>query len=173
MRLFLAIELDEATKDKLAQAADALRQCSVRGNFTRRENFHLTLVFLGETDRAAAVRKAMHEVQMAPFTLCIRGSGVFKRSGGDICWAGVQKDPALMDLYSSLFNALLTQGFRPENRPYTPHLTLGREVVLRKDAGDLPQLAEMHVKVNAITLMRSDRIQGKLTYTPVYRQMLK
>ena len=173
MRLFLAIELDEPTKDSLAQAADALRQCSIRGNFTRRENFHLTLVFLGETDRAAAVRKAMHEVQAAPFTLCIRGSGVFRRSGGDIYWAGVEKDPALMDLYTALFNALVRQGFHPEDRPYTPHLTLGREVVLKKGASDFPQIKEMHVKVNAITLMRSDRIQGKLTYTPVYRQMLK
>ena len=172
MRLFLAIELDDNVKDLLAQTADALRSRSVRGNFTHRENFHLTLVFLGETDRVSAVRHAMHAVQSPPFSMRIGGSGVFRRTGGDIYWAGVKPNDALRSVYDTLSDALRDAGFRLENRPYTPHLTLGREVVLQKGAAALPTVPETDVKVNAITLMRSDRIQGKLTYTPVYRKML-
>ena len=172
MRLFLAIEFDDAVKDMLAQTASTLRDVCVRGNFTRRENFHLTLVFLGETDRVSAVRQAMHAVQSPPFMMRICGSGMFRRSGGNIAWAGVEKNDALLSLQSALSDALRANGFRVEDRNYTPHLTLGREVVLQKGVAEVPEPPETDVKVDAITLMRSDRIQGKLTYTPIYRKVL-
>lgn len=175
MRLFTAIELDDRTKDALAGAADALRACSVHGNFTLRDNFHITLVFLGETDNAAAVRRAMHSVSVSPFTLQIGGSGVFHRGGKDLYWTGVRQNASLQQVYSELFDALRANGFRLEQRRYTPHLTLGREVVLRQGVATIPAECgpELDVKVNTITLMRSDRIQGKLVYTPIYRVKLK
>ena len=173
MRLFLAIEFDDAVKDMLAQTASMLRDKSMRGRFTRRENFHLTLVFLGETDRVSAVRQAMHAAQSPPFTLRICGSGVFRRSGGDIVWAGVEKDEALLSLQSDPSVALRANGFRVEDRGYTPHLTLGRDVVLQKGVVEVPRPPETDVKVDAITLMRSERIDGKRTYTPIYRKVLK
>ena len=59
MRLFVAAALPESWKDALDRAARALADQGVRGNFTRRENYHLTLVFLGETDRLDDVIAAM------------------------------------------------------------------------------------------------------------------
>ena len=48
MRTFIAIELEEETKAQLAEVqAEAEKLCR-RGNYTPKENFHLTLHFLGE-----------------------------------------------------------------------------------------------------------------------------
>ena len=62
MRLFVAAALPESWKAALDRAARALADQGVRGNFTRRENYHLTLVFLGETDRLDDVIAAMDTV---------------------------------------------------------------------------------------------------------------
>ena len=46
MRTFIAIELEEETKAQLAEVqAEAEKLCR-RGNYTPKENFHLTLHFL-------------------------------------------------------------------------------------------------------------------------------
>ena len=47
MRLFAGLELPAAWRRALAAAAAQLEQAGVRGRFTRPENYHLTLVFLG------------------------------------------------------------------------------------------------------------------------------
>ena len=48
LRTFIAIELEEETKAQLAEVqAEAEKLCR-RGNYTPKENFHLTLHFLGE-----------------------------------------------------------------------------------------------------------------------------
>lgn len=46
--------------------AAALKKAGVRANFTRRDNYHLTLVFLGETDRAEAAAAALDQVDAPP-----------------------------------------------------------------------------------------------------------
>ena len=175
MRLFIAIELDDETKNMLHTAAETLRENSLRGNFTHTENYHLTLVFLGEQDNAAQVRRAMQSVRCTPFQLHIHGSGAFRRTGGDIYWAGVEQNDTLAQLYADLVASLRRNGLRCEDRAYKPHLTLGREVVVKHESLQaIRQISpDSTVKVETITLMRSDRINGKLTYTPIYRQKLK
>ena len=74
MRLFVAAALPESWKDALDRAARALADQGVRGNFTRRENYHLTLVFLGETDRLDDVIAAM-DTAYRPRPASLRPSG--------------------------------------------------------------------------------------------------
>ena len=50
MRLFLGLPFEEGAKDRFAQAQGELKKLAEKGNFTTRENFHLTLVFLGEVE---------------------------------------------------------------------------------------------------------------------------
>ncbi|MDO5297728.1 MAG: 2'-5' RNA ligase family protein [bacterium] len=65
MRLFIAINFDEATKEAAAASAKLLQQHSLRGNFSSRDNYHITLAFLGETERRRLpkVREAMENCQ--------------------------------------------------------------------------------------------------------------
>ena len=48
MRLFVALPLDEAGVRELVRYRQTLERLGVRGNFTRPENLHITLAFLGE-----------------------------------------------------------------------------------------------------------------------------
>lgn len=173
MRLFIAINLNNEIKDYLLSAIGRLKKASVSGNFTHRENLHLTLVFLGELEpgRVPAIRTAMDRACDGPFRLSFAGFGRFRRRGGDIHWAGVEKNRDLIALQKSLCAELEAAGFSLEEREYSPHLTLGREIRLSEPAADIyGELAsadkEMHV--SRISLMKSERIAGKLTYTEVH-----
>ena len=173
MRLFIAINLNDEIKDYLVSAIHELKKASSAGNFTHRENLHLTLVFLGELnpDRIGSIESAMSRVGGGPFRLSLSGFGRFKRRGGDIHWAGIEKSRELISIHKQLFSELEATGFIMEDREYSPHLTLGREVRLSDPSADIYcALAgeSKEMTVSRISLMKSERINGKLTYTEVY-----
>jgi len=173
MRLFIAINLNEEIKDYLMEAIRELQWHAEKGNFTRRENLHLTLVFLGEvdTDRLGAVKSAMNRIHGAPFRLAVSGFGKFKRNGGDIHWAGVEKSEPLFSVQKQLSEELVKAGFSLEERAYSPHLTLGREIRLRDPSANIyASLSQVKKEMNVtrISLMKSERIKGILTYTEIF-----
>ena len=170
MRLFIAINFNDETRTQLFALRDELRSCSKGGNFTAENNLHLTLAFLGECDakKTAAARAALDSVNFEPFHICIECVGRFKREFGDIWWAGVQKSKQLLDLQNTLANLLKEAGFWLDGGIYTPHITLGREVIT--DA--LPfSVAPFGETVTGIDLMKSERRKGNLlTYTAIHRK---
>jgi 2'-5' RNA ligase len=109
MRLFVAINFSADTKNKLITLRDELRAHSERGKFSPPENLHLTLVFLGECDgeRTAAAKAVTDGVSFEPFDLTVERVGRFKRDGGDVWWAGVREEKALLDLQRDLTDRLI------------------------------------------------------------------
>ena len=59
MRLFIAIRFSPEIRQTLLDAVSGLRAQARSGNFTRPENLHLTLAFLGETNQTKEIRTAM------------------------------------------------------------------------------------------------------------------
>lgn len=175
MRLFVAVNFDPAMKKALFDIAEKLRVQALKGNFTREENFHLTLVFIGETTQVDLVKAAMDSLQAPPFTLQMGSLGRFFRRGGDIYWVGVEKNQTLLSIYDQLFTALVQAGFKLEKRPFIPHITLGREVVLMKEFNSqdfVDTMDHLSCEVTKISLMKSERIAGKLVYTEIYAKEL-
>lgn len=176
MRLFLAILFEEPVKDRLCEAMELIRRSTRTSRLTRRENLHLTLVFLGELREAGKVREAMEEIRTSPFPLEIRGLGRFQRNGGDLYWAGIEPSLPLQNLYLELKNALAGKGIAVEDRPYRPHLTLARQAV---EKPEIPfytlknRLEPVKTKAAAVSLMKSERIEGRLVYTELYRKELR
>lgn len=175
MRLFVAILFSDPTLERLFAARERLRDCAVGGSFTRRENLHLTLAFIGETGRKDALCRVLEKLEGEPFQLRAEGFGVFRRQGGDICWLGLRQSGALLALHRQLSEGLERAGFPVERRPFRPHLTLGRQVLLPHGfdpsafGRELPEIAE---RVEAVSLMKSERVGGRLTYTELYRHTL-
>ena len=167
MRLFIAINFSAETKSRLLALRDELCAHSSRGNFSLPENLHLTLAFLGECDakQTAAAKSAMDAARFEPFHLTIERVGRFRRDGGDVFWVGVREDKPLLDLQRDLTEKLIVAGFSLDKRKYNPHVTLGREVIADWSPRRLEAFGEM---VSSIDLMKSERIQGKLTYTAIY-----
>ena len=95
MRTFIAIELEEETKAQLAEVqAEAEKLCR-RGNYTPKENFHLTLHFLGEVQEEDLdyLHEAIYETarRNRPFTMTIDKIGFFPRGNKGILWAGIER----------------------------------------------------------------------------------
>ena len=148
---------------------DGLKARSLRGNFSFPENLHLTLVFIGECDgrQASTIKSIMDEIIFSPIEIVIDKAGLFQRSGGDIRWAGVRENIELTGLQRSLSEKISAAGFEIDARKYSPHVTLGREVVLSRSGEDAP-FEPFGETVSRIDLMKSERVNGKLTYAAIY-----
>lgn len=99
-----------------------------RGRRTHPEDLHITLVFLGDLDpqRRACAEEAADRVRAAPFSLSLNRFGCFPRAR--VLWCGASERPqSLLDLLHALNSGLLGCGFRPERRPFEPHVTLARK----------------------------------------------
>ena len=162
MRLFVAIRFSPAVRRALLDGVLLLRGQG-RGTFTQAENLHLTLAFLGETDRESAAGEALAAVcaQAAPFSMTVGGLGRF----GDIWWAGVAENARLERLALEVQQALRARGFSIERRPWKPHVTLVRRWRGPQPAVRVPDTA---MTVDRISLMASRRTAGRLVYTELH-----
>ena len=84
MRLFVAVNFTDQVKHSLLDGICSLRTQASRGNFTREENLHLTLAFLGETKEVVTAKYALTQYRCQPFILTVAGCVRF----GDLWWAG-------------------------------------------------------------------------------------
>lgn len=170
MRLFVALLLSDEVTDTLYQTMQSLRKHTIAGRFSRRENLHLTLAFIGETNRISQAKQALSQLRAEPFSISLSGLGRFCRDGGDILWAGLDKNPALKALAQQVQYNLKQVGFVLQERPFAAHLTLGREVTL-EEGFDLRAfgrtLPKVSMEIGRVSLMKSERINGKLTYTEI------
>lgn len=172
MRLFVAILFPAEAVDHLVDVQSCLKNHAVQGSFPPRENLHLTVAFLGDVEapKLHAIKEAMRRVSIASFSLLLTDVGSFKTSEGRLYWMGVKKNDQLDTLYQELTEGLASGNVRFDDKEFKPHVTLGREVVLRDDFdlskynGSLPP---MRVDVEKIALMRSDRVDGVVQYREV------
>lgn len=175
MRLFIAIDLDLEIKKALCALAEEIKGFTRSGNFTLQENYHLTLVFLGETpsSQIERLKQIMNHTSWNPFPLALSGLGTFPRGAKEILWLGMAHSEPLRRIYDQLFETLTEAGFLLEKRPFRPHLTLGREVVLGQPISQIAQKLNTKLshrqEVKRISLMKSERVNGKLTYTEIHK----
>lgn len=171
MRLFIAAELPRAWQEELWQAGQALRRLGVRGRFTPRENFHLTLAFLGEVSQPHRVAAVMDEIQARPFVMELTEAGRFAPRGGEIWWVGVAPRPGLLAAQARLCGGLGKAGFVLDRRPFFPHITLARRV--RPPGGVGPEaltglLVPRRTTVVRLTLLSSALSQDGAVYAPIH-----
>ena len=169
MRLFIAINFPAEIKAAIAKIRNDLRKSAFRGNFTFDENLHLTLVFLGECDlrQTEVIKSVLDEIVFSEFMLMLDKVGYFKRDNGNTWWIGLKESKYLSDLQADLTERLRQKGFTLENRKYTPHVTIGREVKIQTEFIK-PEIQQVGFNVTSIELMKSERINGKLVYTQLY-----
>ena len=176
MRLFIAIGLPRRIREGLLRDNAGIRSRCSRGSFTREENLHLTLVFLGETapDRLDAVKEAMDAVTSPPLSLNVRDVGMFSSRDGAVLWRSLD-GPGLSELQQTLSEELEARGFPQEKRRFTPHLTIARHAVLRKGTelrALSSELTSSDFTAKEITLFLSEQADGVRKYTPLYRKKL-
>lgn len=180
MRTFIAIELEDEIKTYLAEAQAKAANLCKNGNYTPKDNFHLTLHFLGEIlpDDVDYVVEAMMETAAfnRPFSLTLDKIGFFPRGKDGVLWANVEKNNSLFRLFQMLEKNLGKQGFAREKKGLQPHITLGRMVEPYRSFSDVQKniiLEKKEIVVSNISLMESVRRGRNLSYHPLYIQPLK
>jgi len=183
IRTFIAIALPAPLQQKLDEAAGLLKNNQTRAiRWVAGKNIHLTLKFLGEVDsnKIAAISQVIQaESQpIKPFELSVGGAGAFPSLRKPrVVWIGVQAPQVLAGLASAIDRGTQSLGFPGEDRPFSPHLTLGRvsqnaspqevqsiaQVLLNATIGKLGSFT-----VNQVTLFRSDLQPKGPVYTPLF-----
>lgn len=133
MRTFIAIDMSPEIKLALQAVIRDIRKGASGVKWVEPGAMHLTLKFLGEVpDTAvASVKGVLERVSSgrSPFPLRLRGTGTFPPGGrrnARVLWIGTAEEPRLIDLQEDLESGLEGVGFPREDRPFHPHLTLGR-----------------------------------------------
>lgn len=173
VRAFVAIRLDDKVRGAIESAIARLRACPARVSWVPGENLHLSVIFLGNVPKtmigqiAGALDGAVAGI--GPFAAQVGGLGTF---GKRVVWAGVKAPPALADFHGRLVAGLARLGVRVEDRPYTPHITLGR---IKHGSADLarelrgfgnPDFGTL--AVGEAALMRSELRPEHAVYAPLH-----
>jgi 2'-5' RNA ligase len=171
MRLFIGIELSAAARCEMVNAMAAL-SVMAPGRYVRGDMLHITLAFPGEISEAAltSVRSAMNEAaqKTSPFELKLASPGYFGRPDNALLYCGVAASDALGDAAETLRARLENRGISFDPKPFRAHITLARHARTSPEALALP-VKPVAFAVNRLTLFHSHRVDGVLTYTPIYR----
>ncbi len=180
MRTFIAIEIPEEIKTVLAALQNKLRRAAATVSWTKPENIHLTLKFLGEIEeqKLGQIESAClaAAAETASFTLNISDAGAFPdHKQPRVIWVGLGGETAsLTDLQSRLDQRLSELGFEKETRPFQAHLTLGRVKAPKNTRELMAELINyrppaLSFVVDEIVLMRSQLHPAGSIYTPLTR----
>jgi 2'-5' RNA ligase len=130
VRLFVALEIPSTVRGNLADLLKALRARAPQARWVRPENLHVTLKFIGELapEKLGALRAALALVRSdREVTIDFRGLGFFPNEKlARVFWAGLDVSPNLKTLALDIDHATEKLGIPPEQRPFSPHLTLAR-----------------------------------------------
>ena len=171
MRLFTAICFDEGIKNALFSAQTEAKKF-FEGKFPEKENFHLTLVFIGETEKEDEIQTALSGIEFPAFEIKLKGCGFFEKG---IFWAGTEENKNLFELQKAVSKALNEIEIETEEREFVPHITLAKKFFPGEDFSPekiAEYLPKETVKVNQISLMKSENISGRLFYTEIYSKNL-
>jgi len=132
MRVFLGVGLPAGVREAVASEIAQVRVLHATVAWTAPKNLHITLNFLGEIspDRVPLIEREMRVVAAGfdPFSLTAEGGGAFPGTRNPrVLWVGFLEPLELVgQLQQNMEGALSRAGFPRENRPFHPHITVGR-----------------------------------------------
>lgn len=181
IRTFIAVDLPPQLLQRIQLLLQELKPLAKPGTvrWVPPQNMHLTLKFLGDAtpEQLDQVKKAVQEQcrYFPPFEVSARGLGGFPSiAHARVLWMGLTNPPGLKELQRAIDNTTAELGFPGENRPFSPHLTLGR-VADSATSRDLERVVSYFFNqqstdfgtfiVNAVHVDRSDLQPGGARYT--------
>lgn len=174
IRAFIAVNISKNARIALTDVICSLRRSEAHVSWVRPENLHISLVFLGDTFRQTLDEIAADLCDaslQAPFRIEVGGLGTFGRPRSPrVVWAGVSGSGDIEALQSRVTTVCSQHGFMPEQRPYRPHVTLGRVRSNRNIGLLMDALKEREdtrfgaTLVERVDCMRSERLPTGVRY---------
>jgi 2'-5' RNA ligase len=146
MRLFIAVEIGDEAKRKIAESMEKLKGMGFRARFVEPDKLHITLKFLGDV-REEQVKKLCEDAddvvkKHSRFSFTLDGVGYFgKRNDIRVVWIGVKDGQPLQNLMKEM-QERLSYIRRDEHKP-VPHLTIARVRCARENADLADELDKM------------------------------
>jgi len=145
MRLFVAVDIDEDMRGRIARFLDSVRDFAPDARWVQPESLHVTLKFIGEKpeDAAETIKESLSKIEADAIRLNFRGYGFFPNARSPrVFWIGVESGANLASLAASVDAILAEFGIAKEEHAYNPHLTLARRAggsgSPRRQKGDGP-----------------------------------
>ncbi len=167
MRAFIGISFTKEVIDYLEKVKSDLLKYTIKANPTRKENFHLTLLFIGDIDlnKQKKIEVALNKVSsISKFNIKLDELGTFNKGKNSIAWIGIKEGlSSLNSLHKSIIESFNDFGF---NSSYQPHITIARNVIFNDELNKInidkyPNL----ITIDKIHLYESHQVNGVLTYT--------
>lgn len=124
-RLFTAVDLPDEIRESVKRLCTGIS--GVR--WLDPSQLHLTLRFIGDVDPPLFERisEELGRIEAEPFELSLQGVGRFPpRRDPRVLWVGVETSEPLARLRNRVEQALTNCGIAPEERGFSPHITLAR-----------------------------------------------
>lgn len=132
LRTFLAVELPGTIQKKIGEVQKDLKSSGADVRWVSPGNIHLTLKFFGNIEESV-IQNIVQSIEgplqdTSPFCLKVQGMGAFPNlKNPRVIWIGLQEGKeGIISIQKQLERAFERIGFQPEDRPFHPHLTLGR-----------------------------------------------
>ncbi|MDX1377850.1 MAG: RNA 2',3'-cyclic phosphodiesterase [Anaerolineales bacterium] len=189
LRTFIAVEIPHSIQTSIQQQVDELR--GKIGNSPIRwipvKNIHLTLKFLGnvsQTDVRIITGIIHTEAEShSAFDITIGGLGSFPSSKrARVLFLGIQAPAALETLQRGIESACVKAGYRPETRPFSPHLTIGRvrrsitasdQTKIHTTLGEFKIDSLGTARVDSVHLFKSELRPSGAVYTKLFTAQLR
>lgn len=168
-RVFVAILLNDDVKNYVSEVQSSVQDHASKGKFHIKSNFHLTIEFIGMMSEKSidplwcSIIKSIEDVSC--FDIKLDHLGYFEKKNKKIPWIGVKDASILVSIQKKVVNAVAQVIDHPTDHDYTPHITLGRQVVIE----EMPEMTtSLNASIKHIALMESSSVTGTLLYTPLY-----
>lgn len=158
MRLFVAIKTSRAVNAAVKNSAASLALFG-SGSFCGDELYHITLAFIGESERARDVVDALKNIKASPFDICTGELDAF----ADTYYVSIKESGQLNALQKAVVQALSSIGIKTEARQFKPHITVTRRFKAQMKPLVFVPAAEM--TVNEIVLMESKNGKYNVVFT--------
>lgn len=177
-RIFLALNLPEEIKKKLVEYQEKWPGLPVR--WTRKENLHITLIFLGylSDQELSELCRICQEVASRNFSFTVNLKKIIyappKKMPPRMIWIAGEKSKEFIQLREDLEKSLFTSNkisFSPEERDFSPHITLGRirawefRKIEPEERPEMNEEIDLSFGVNSLEVMESQLKRGGAEYT--------
>lgn len=184
MRVFIGFDFNEKLKDELTSIQNIVKHNSAKGSWVSKPNFHITLKFLGEIDneQLKSIDNILQRISSSNFSVTVKMNtlGYFNKKNNEygVVWAGLCGEIERLKLiYDSIENEMSNIGFTQERRKFSPHITLGRRVILNTNFSELRKLVDSKIDreyiLDNLVIMKSEVIMKRRIYTPINSYNLK
>lgn len=129
MRLFVALDIDDAIRGRIARFLDGVRGFAPDARWARPESLHVTLKFIGEKpeEEVEQIKHALQTIASDAFEVSFLGYGFFPGAlAPRVFWLGIETGPKLSSLAAMVDDRLASLDIAKEEHAFTPHLTLAR-----------------------------------------------